>query len=123
MYVHGLHQKPFCAHFSKTIFLHNFSRDSNLLILIFFTSTLLSIPPMVMYIYSWVLVFRFYKELEETAHAMITFAQNDTVCNPRVIRKFMTSEEYALSKNFVGATRSSFIRKVRVAEGIPGMPV
>ena len=93
------------------------------MILIFFTSTLLSIPPMVMYIYSWVLVFRFYKELEENAHAMITFAQNETVCKPRVIRKFMTGEEYELSKNFVGSTKSSFIRKVRVAEGIPGIPV
>ena len=78
---------------------------------------------MVMYIYSWVLVFRFYKELEENAHAMITFAQNEIVCKPRVIRKFMTGEEYELSKNFVGSTKNSFIRKVRVAEGIPGMPV
>ena len=37
---------------------------------------------------------------------MIMFAKNETFSNPKVIRKFMTGEEYALSKNFVESHKS-----------------
>ena len=91
--------------FNRTCYLRKSFRDSTVLIL-FFTSTLLVIPPIMTYIYLWVLVLRFYKELHQNALAMIMFAKNETFSNPKVIGKFMTGEEYALSKNFVESHKS-----------------
>ena len=45
---------------------------------------------------------------------MIMFAKNETFKNPKVIGKFMTSEEYALSKNFVESRKSIRNRGVPV---------
>ena len=72
------------------------------------------IPPIMTYIYLWVLVLRFYKELHQNAHAMIMFAKNETLSNPKIIGKFMTGEEYALSKNFVESHKSIRNRGVPV---------
>ena len=66
------------------------------------------------YIYLWVLVLRFYKELHQNAHAMIMFAKNETFSNPKIIGKFMTGEEYTLSKNFVESHKSIRNRGVPV---------
>ena len=63
---------------------------------IYIVSVILGIIPITLFIYFWVLVSRFYQEIETEEKELASFAKQNT--NPRIINKFMTKDEYELSK-------------------------
>ena len=62
----------------------------------FLISILAIVPPLTINIYLWVSVLRFYREIADYDNNMAEFPSQKT--NVRIIRKFMTEDEYALSK-------------------------
>ena len=64
--------------------------------LVYIVSVLIGIIPITLFIYFWVLVSRFYQEIKNEENELVTFAKQNT--NTRIINKFMTKDEYELSK-------------------------
>ena len=65
-------------------------------VVVFLISMLAIVPPLTINIYLWVSVLRFYREIADYDNNMAAFPSQKT--NVRIIRKFMTEDEYALSK-------------------------
>lgn len=63
---------------------------------IYIVSVVFGIIPITLFIYFWVLVSRFYQEIQMEENELVNFAKQNT--NPRIINKFMTKDEYELSK-------------------------
>ena len=57
---------------------------------------LIEIIPITLFIYFWVLVSKFYQEIQTEENELANFAKQNT--NARIIKKFMTKDEYDLSK-------------------------
>ena len=62
----------------------------------YITSLSVSLPAYVLAIYLWVSVLRFYQEIKEYDDRIFTFPTEIT--SARTVRKFMTEDEFALSK-------------------------
>ena len=63
---------------------------------IYIVSVVVGIIPITIFIYFWVLVSRFYQEIQAEENELANFAKQNT--NARIIKKFMTKDEYDLSK-------------------------
>ena len=63
---------------------------------IYIVSVIMGIIPVTIFIYFWVLMTRFYQEIETEENELANFAKQNT--NSRIIKRFMTKDEYDLSK-------------------------
>ena len=96
----------------------NFARNPDYVgFFTYITSLSVSLPPYALAIYLWVSVLRFYQEIKEYDDRIITFpTENSSV---RIVRKFMTEDEFALSKrnlkiNARARTENKFLVKTVV---------